>query len=451
MTDRRVQIDITVPADPDDNRRKQAPSDDRDPWPWRLFRDEDASLPKLSIEFYDAFTQKSGQDDFKDHEVFGPDNQEIDTDIIIDPVATPVAGTVTRYIQSSQLDLTEELLDKLFPGGQIPFSDKRQCEQITSDEFKANNEVWPVSVLSPDIESTLKTAGGDTHDVLSYNPYYDGDSKGRIFEGQDYLIHEWLRPNITSAELQIKEITSSSVMLHAELFMKTEGGNFTGEFAKSIVEDELQGIWYHTFDTFDTKDDGKFKVTTVPKYDCEDKYVWSAPALKVIGNQKVKVFLARRKWHALLRYTGGVGGDVLIGVTFLAPRDLEMPSARKEGTWELTGTWSQAYWDGTGGYGLAWPGPGFLVQDFEFSGDTKKRNGFWLTQVVPFSVQNKWRPYGDGCDTADIKTEGWFSWRKKQVGDNAERTITEFSIARDGWDQIDGLNNSGGLKGWGEG
>lgn len=430
-----TRIDVTVKL-PKKEKPGEAPSGVKpnNEWPWRIFRDDDNPAPRLTLEFFDATTAFNPvNDEFKDHKIYSGTEAEFEQ------VYEETSEGVVTIKQNKRVIPTDEEYQKLYLNGGIPYSDKTSLFRMEKADYENNGQVWPVGVLKPNLEATLKNSSGATHDLLDYISHYQGSSRGRIDESKPELVYEWVNPQLLIGDLKIRERTSASILLQVEQKMQMENGLFTGNFSKKCAQETLEGIFWNIIDTSDRDN---FKVTAVPVYDCEEKDEWKGNLLSLRGNTKVKVFLTRRKWFALLQFDVD-GGIKNYGVNFLPPLDFEMPPARKTGTWELCGTYSQALWGSS--YGYQWVNEDFQHWVLNLDGDSERLNALYMAQFENFSLKGIWGPYSEGgCDPQDnVMTEGWFVWKKGTDAQHSKRVINSLKIAREGYDAISPLVGSG--------
>jgi hypothetical protein len=381
----KLTIHVKLP-EPKEEKKDEKKDRRQDEWPWRLFRPDDPSTPRLEIEFYDAMTFLNPQTN-----EFELDPMYVSQEAEYSDVVANGRGRQIGFLHNKLNQPTPEQIEKHYLGNSIPYSDKAALGRMPDSYFEAE-KVLPVGVHFPNLKVTLKNTAGDIIDETDYLSYLDGTSKGTVAD-HDILTYDWLSPQFDMGDLKVEEKTSASIVCHARGNKRLVEGQWDGSIIRRGVNDILEGIFWNTFDTSDTTN---FKVTTVPKYDCDEEDVYQLGVVQPRGQTKMKVFLTKKRCHFWARFDHG-GVENNYGLFTHWPDEFDMPRPRKRGRWQLTAPYNEASYDRF--FGVSYSEESMRAtwewRDSDKSADCNELNGLYILNILSrIGIFNTgWRSY----------------------------------------------------------
>lgn len=391
-----------------------APKKRQTDWPTKPMGGRDETILTLDILFYNGATQRDAGDPsgFKVWDKFNDSTlQSEESHTTADPRGI---DTFVFNFKQNKFEITDADYEA-FWNQDNPY-DRQPLERYTMGDLNENGGVMPTGAMKSNIEVALVDDQGNELDSMSAYRIIKAELPAEFMDNAQGMGYRWLNPP-NGYHIRVSEKTAQSHYLMAGFgvpyYMTSvdnadvpypwptgngdevlEKGQWFGDEAITLnttkqADYKLKDLFWHHFDTSDTTN---FKLTRVPKYNCDaaDEFT-DGQVLKMDSvHVEISIYLIPRPLHGLIRFSictaegaHGTNTDNIYGVWRACPRDYMLPAPRTAGSWEL----------GSGAPGKFWVNPPVsqqIIYDGSEAGivwspqaDSVLDNGLYLLHTIP--------------------------------------------------------------------
>lgn len=380
---------------------------ERRAWPVAPFEDDDVPKFMLDLSFYDGSSEPDPANiDGSGYRIMDVYDNFVEADHE-STVSTFGSGRFTfnfKQNKPSETDDTDIEDTWTLPEDSTPRDvfDRRVLTPFEDDDLENNDEVLPCGALKSNIKVEIMDESGSSLGSVTALEILKGEVAAFWVPEFEGLAYRWFSPP-PGGHIKITEITANAHYILADsgygglwrqgdIWYADRNG---GALQKPSYRYVFEGVFWHWFDTSDSD---TFKITTVPRYDCEPTEEQTGPVLVMRSSvSAMRVFLIPRQWWVFFRFSEG-DTDTMIGQWGLCPRDFLFGPPRKTGVWEGNHPWEDFPTSGgqiegddlKTGVTLMEGGTPFppdlsytesnCRQATEMDGDSEDDNGFYLLQ-----------------------------------------------------------------------